>query len=55
MSLIDDTRVLLAITNEKDVKTLQSDLKTIYLWQQIKNIQFMKTSLNYSNMVKIST
>ena len=34
----DDTRVLLAIKN--DVKKLQNDLKTIYKWQQINNMQF---------------
>jgi hypothetical protein len=39
-SFADDTRVLLAITNEDDVKTLQNDLKTIYKWQQINNMQF---------------
>ena len=29
----------LAIKNEDDVKKLQNDLKTIYKWQQINNIQ----------------
>ena len=36
----DDTRVLLAITNEDDIQTLQNDLKIIYKWQQVNNMQF---------------
>ena len=39
-SFADDTRVLLAITDEDDVKTLQNDLKTIYKWQETNNMQF---------------
>jgi len=39
-SFADDTRVLLAIENEDGVKKLQNDLKTIYTWQQINNMQF---------------
>jgi len=39
-SFSDDTRVLLPITNEDDVLTLQNNLKTIYKWQQVNNMQF---------------
>ena len=39
-SFADDTRVLLSITDEDDVKTLQNDLKTIYKWQETNNMQF---------------
>ena len=31
---------MLAITNEDDVQTLQNNLKTIYKWQQVNNMQF---------------
>ena len=31
-SFADGTRVLLSITDEDDVKTLQNDIKTIYKW-----------------------
>ena len=39
-SFADDTRVLLSITDEDDVKTLQNNLKTIYKWQETHNKQF---------------
>ena len=39
-SFADDTRVLLSITDEDDVKTLQNDIKTIYKWQETNNMQF---------------
>ena len=39
-SFADYTRVLLASRNKDDVQKLQNNLKTIYKWQQINNMQF---------------
>ena len=39
-SFADDTKVLLAIRNEEEVKKLQNDNKTIYKWEEINNTQF---------------
>lgn len=39
-SFADDTRVLRPILNENDVESLQSDLRTIYAWQELNNMEF---------------
>jgi ribonuclease P/MRP protein subunit RPP40 len=39
-SFADDTRVLRPILNENDVESLQSNLRTIYEWQSLNNMEF---------------
>ena len=39
-SFADDTRAMLAVQNDDDVKKLQNDLNTIYLWAESNNLEF---------------
>ena len=53
-SFADDTRVLLSITDEDDVKTLQNDLKQYINGKKQTTCNSIQTNLNYSDTAKTS-